>query len=492
MVRKLLTALDAQRLLIILLFTSIFVMAAQEVTNTDLWWHLASGRYIWERRGVPLYDPFSHTAFGRRWIDHSWLSQVVIYGVYRAAGFGGLAFLAAALITLAFVLVFLYSPGHLYIRVFATLLGALASAVTWEMRPHIFSFLFTALFLFILHLYKGRRGNYLPLLPVLMLIWANCHSGYIAGLIVLAVFIAGEGIKSLLGSAEERLQREEIRQLAMVALATLAVVALNPNTFRLYLYPLQTARIGPLQDFISEWASPNFHRLQFHPFIWVALLSLLALGMAGRRADLTDLLYLSTFGYMSLLAARNIPLFALVATPTSVRYGSEAWLAWRDRRGSRRNQPCYPSGLLVLNWLLLLLAVAGVLFWVTPTLSVSANLRAQEKVLPFQATAFLAQADLPKELFNSYNWGGFLIWQLYPRYRVFVDGRTDLYGEEVLEEYLKAYWASSQWREPLEKYNINSIVIEKDSTFATVLAESSDWQQVYADELAVVFVRESY
>jgi len=109
--------------------------------------------------------------------------------------------------------------------------------------------------------------------------------------------------------------------------------------------------------------------------------------------------------------------------------------------------------------------------------------------LPYEAADFLARNDLPPELFNSYNWGGFLIWRLYPQYRVFIDGRTHLYGEEVLEEYLKSYWASPQWHKPLERYNMNSIIIERDSAFAALLTESPNWQQVYADELAVVFVR---
>ncbi len=481
-------ALDAKRLLVIILFISIFAMAAHEVTNTDLWWHLATGKYIWETRNIPRQDIFSHTALGHRWINHSWLSQVVIYLSYRAFGFGGLAFMAAAIITLVFFLTFLGSPGHLYIRVFATLLGALASAITWEMRPHLFSFLLAALFLFILFLYQERQRNCLFLLPLLMLLWANSHSGYIAGFILVGLLLVGEGTKYLFGSAKGRIEARRWRQLLTWGSISLAVVVLNPNTFRLYLYPFQTASIGPLKN-LSEWASPNFHLLQFHPFIWMLLLSMVTLGFSARRADLTDLLYLLVFGYMSLLAARNISLFALVATPVLAKYGSLAWHSWRGGEES-------PTGVhlrgwqLPLNWFILLLVLVGCIVKVSPTFTPSANLAAQKRTLPYEAVDFLTREDLPPELFNSYNWGGFLIWRLYPQYRVFIDGRTDLYGGEVLEEYLKAYWASSQWREPLERYDINSIIIERDSTFATLLTESPNWEQVYADELAVVFVRE--
>jgi hypothetical protein len=218
------------------------------------------------------------------------------------------------------------------------------------------------------------------------------------------------------------------------------------------------------------------------------LLSMVTIGLSARRIDLTDLLYLLVFGYMSLLAARNISLFALVATPVLAKYGSLAWHSWRG--GEEPPIGVRPQGWqLPLNWFILLLVVVGCIVKAGPTFTLSANLEAQKRTLPYGAADFLTREDLPPELFNSYNWGGFLIWRLYPQYRVFIDGRTDLYGGEVLEEYLKAYWASSQWREPLERYDINSIIIERDSIFATLLTESPDWQQVYADDLAVVFVR---
>jgi len=486
-VKRLFVALSAERLMVLVLLLCIFFMAADEVTNTDIWWHLATGQHIWQTRSIPRQDIFSHTVVGKRWIDHSWLSQVVIYLTYRGFGFGGLAFLAAGIITVVFLITFIASSGHLYIRVFATLLGALASAITWEMRPHLFSFLFVALFVLVISLYRERRRNHLFLLPVLMFIWANSHSGYVAGLLLVGILLVGEGAKHLLSFGGDGMEARSWRQLLIWGSLSFVVIAVNPNTLRLYLYPIETLTIGPLKN-LSEWASPDFHSLQFHPFIWMLLLSILTLGLAARRLDLTDLLYVLVFGYMSLLAARNISLFALVATPVVAKNGSLAWRSWRGSEG--HSGPLRPRGWQVpLNWSILLLVLAGCIVKAGLTFTPSANLAAQKRALPFEAADFLAQNDLPRELFNSYNWGGFLIWRLYPQYRVFIDGRTDLYGEEMLEEYLAAYWASSQWHEPLERYDINSIVIEKDSTFATLLAESPSWQQVYADELAVVFVR---
>lgn len=479
--------LMTKRLMVAVLLLCIFFMAAREVTNTDVWWHLATGKHICETRSVPREDIYSHTASGKRWIDHSWLSQVIIYLTYRGFGFGGLAFLAAAVITLVFLLAFLGSSGHLYTRIFATLLGALTSAVTWEMRPHIFSFLFVALFVFILLLHRQRRGNYLFVLPVLMLLWANSHSGYVAGLILVGILLVGEGAKHLLGWGSARMEVRRWKELLIWGSVCLVVIAINPNTLRLYLYPLETASIGPLK-YLSEWASPNFHSLQFHPFIWMLLVSILTLGLAAKRLDLTDLLYVVVFGYMSLLAARNISLFALVAIPVVSKYGSVAWRSWRG--GEQPSRALRPQRWRVaLNWSILLVILVGCVAKAWLTFTPQANLAAQKRALPHDAADFLAQNAVPRELFNSYNWGGYLIWRLYPEYRVFIDGRTHLYGEEILEQYLAAYWGSPEWREPLEIYGINSVIIERDGSFATVLTESPSWEQVYADELAAVFVR---
>ncbi len=243
-------------------------------------------------------------------------------------------------------------------------------------------------------------------------------------------------------------------------LISLPAVLINPNTVKMIPYAYQTVSIGPLQAFIQEWSAPDFHNLQFHPFIWLLLLTLVAMGLSRRRADWTDLILLCGFGYMGLLAVRNVALFALVAAPILARYATAALdelalsprLSWLGMLTHTLPLPRPRRSIVALNVTLLVvvLAAAGVM--------VGLNLvRLQDsevwgKGLPLQAVDYLREHDLPGQMFNTYNWGGYLIWALYPDKPVFVDGRTDLYAfNGVLDDYVQVQLARPGWQEILDQ-----------------------------------------
>ena len=142
--------LSTRRLFVLLLFIGLFAMTLRPVADPDFWWHLRSGQWIVETGAIPHTDPFSHTNLGKPWIAHEWLSEVIIYGLYRLGGLPLLIFTFGTVITIAFGLVYLRSPGKPYIAGFALLLGALATAPTWGVRPQMFSLLLGSLFLYLL------------------------------------------------------------------------------------------------------------------------------------------------------------------------------------------------------------------------------------------------------------------------------------------------------------------------------------------------------
>jgi hypothetical protein len=266
------------------------------------------------------------------------------------------------------------------------------------------------------------------------------------------------------------------------------------------LYPFKTVGIGALRDYIQEWASPDFHQFHLHPFIWMVLLILAAVGLSRRRIDFTDLVLTSFFCYMALWAGRNIALFALVAAPVLMRYGAEAmktlWEAIRTFDVEQgiliqlgRKQIAPGPWLTGLNWLILILLLSLCVLKVYQPLRSEVNLAAQEGYLPVEAVRFIRANNLPGPMFNSYNWGGYLIWHLYPDYPVFIDGRTDLYDDEFIQEYVKVTLARPGWREVLDRYEVNFILIESDSILAAFLAEGDEWQSVHADTIANVFLR---
>ena len=104
------------------------------------------------------------------------------------------------------------------------------------------------------------------------------------------------------------------------------------------------------------------------------------------------------------------------------------------------------------------------------------------------AVAYIQEQSPPGQLFNSYNWGGYLLWAL-PEYPVFVDGRTDLYNDELIGEWISVMRVEDGWQDVLDEYNINLILIEAGSTLDRVLEREQEWQLAYSDELSVVYYR---
>jgi hypothetical protein len=481
--------LTLDRLVTAIVFIAIFTMAVRVPADTDTWWHLQSGRWIVQNRAIPRSDPFSHTRLGQPWIDHSWLAQIILYEAYGVLKYAGLALLVAAPVTAAYVSVWHQCrEGNRWLRAFTLIVAAATSGVIWAARPQIFSFALTALVAYLLHQFKHGRSGIIWWLPLVMLVWVNTHGGFAVGLILMVAYLFGETGNQLLRN--QGMPWREIGRLALVLGACLLVVPINPNGIQMWGYPFRTVGIGVLQDFIAEWRSPDFHQLHLHPFIWMLLAALTAIGLSGRRADFTDLTLVALFTYMSLLAGRNIALFALVAAPVIVRHGSSALAQWRERMGwsVERMMMTRARPLVALNWVLLGLVIVAALVKMSQPLSTAVNEQAQADSLPVQATAFLKDERPPGPIFNSYNWGGYLIWEL-PEYPVFVDGRTDLYDDAFLREYLSIVLAQDGWEEALESHGVNVVLIEPQSVLGRLLVERPAWEQVYADEMATIFVR---
>jgi hypothetical protein len=253
------------------------------------------------------------------------------------------------------------------------------------------------------------------------------------------------------------------------------------------LYPLRTVSIGVLRDFIQEWAAPNFHQPQTWPFIWLLLGTLLVAALTSRKLDWRDAIMLGGTAYSALLAARNIATFALVATPV-LAYYTDIWLG--ERRFRLNTWRISSRGpLLALNWLLLALALAGVAGKLLYEFEPKRIEQARSEVFPVGAVAFMKQLEPPGPLFNNYNWGGYLIWELRD-YLVYVDGRTDLFDEAFLRGYLSTYYAQPGWDKTLDDAGINTVLIESSSPLAQVLRLTDGWSTAYTDDRASLFLRD--
>ncbi len=491
--------LTMQRLMGAILFILLFTMAVRVPTDTDTWWHLRSGQVMVKEHTILRHDLFSHTRQGEAWINHSWGAQVILYGVYELFGGGaqpgatgniGLSLFTAALATAGMGLVYAMCAGNVYVRAFAVVLGAATAAVFWAPRPQMFSFVLAAGVLYLLYLYKRRHIDRLWLIPVLVVVWVNLHGGFAMAFLLLLGTLAGEALGNLAGDRRsEVMHGARLRKLATVTAVSVPAVAINPYGIRMLAYPFETVSIGALQDFIQEWAAPDFHLPQTWPFLAMLLALLAVLATSKERTDWMDLVLVIATAGMALMAGRNIALFAVVATPVLSRQ-ADAWLT--ERGWQLRPRRTVSRGMLFANWALLALVAVGALAKIATTLSERTLRQTQEEFFPVQLADYLQQTSPAGRLFNSYNWGGYLIFAA-PGVPVFVDGRTDLYGDDLLERYLEVILLRDGWQQTLDEYEIDLIAIESDSTLAGALRLLPDrWHELRFDEgRSALFVRQA-
>jgi len=483
--------------LVIALLIALFALSTRETVDPDLWWHLATGRVIVGTRSIPRHDVFSYTVPDHEWITHEWLAQVAMYGLYQAGGLPALLLATSAVVTLAFALLYLQCDGRPHLAVFAVLLGALASAVTWGPRPQMLTLALAAAFTYLLFHYRRGRRWVLVLYPALTALWVNLHSGFFLGFVLLGLVLLGELAAHLLDyRTPETLSLRQIRDLALALGACVLAALLNPNGARILVYPFETLGSQAMQRYIQEWASPDFHQPAYWPLALLLFGGVASLALSARRRSLTDVGLFGAFGLAALHAARHIPLFAVVATPILTRYLAQVQLGrlcWDLGRRSEWLPPDRPSAvgrggvwLIVLNWALVLLLALGGAARVAGVLR--DNRDVENTHYPVAALSALETQGLAeRRIYNSYNWGGYLLWRGVP---VFIDGRADVYGDAFMDEYVQAYQLRGDWRQPLKRYGVEVVLIESGSSLAALLEESDEWARAYRDDLAVVYVRQ--
>ena len=478
--------LTIERAAFIIIFALLFALATRIPIDTDSWWHIRSGEHTLTQ-GMIHADPFSFTFNGQLWINHSWGSQVVMYGFWQVAGNLGLALFTSILATTGMYMVYRMSAGNVYLRGFALVIGAATAAVFWSPRPQMFSFFLSAIVLYLLYLYKRENVDRLWLIPVVMLLWVNLHAGFSIAFILMGGMIAGEVLANIFNAGGEHvISWVRLRKLVIVALVSAVVLVINPYGTQIYSVPFQTVSIGALQEFIQEWNSPNFHERQTWPFVALLLGVLGAAGASKRRLDWSDFVLVSGTAFMGLMAGRNIALFAVVTTPV-LTYHLQAIL---EERGWVIQPIRRPTRMMArINVVLVAVILIGSLAKVLLVLDAETVADAQAMFLPVDATRYFNTNDVTGPVFNSYNWGGYLIFNA-PHEPVFVDGRTDLYGDEFLQTYLQAAVGGEGWRETLAEYNIQTVFVEARSGLARHLRDEPGWNLAYEDDLAVIFTRE--
>ncbi len=382
------------------------------------------------------------------------------------------------------------------------LLAMSASTIHFLARPHVLSWLFTLIFFWLLdsterNYFKGvGRHRKLWALPLVMLVWVNVHGGFVLGFVLIAVFwfgsvwtwfrTKGTGIEEVLHKIAAG---RRVRDLTRVGLASLAASLVNPYGWKLHahIYSYLTDRF--LMDHIEEFQSPNFHGIAEKCFLILLVLSLAVLVTSGRKLRTSEGLLVLFITYAGLYASRNIPVASvLLAMIVGPWLPDPKWLRNFSLRTSATELNLKPHLWPILCGIAtFLIAASG--GWIGSHSVMDAHFDARR--MPVQAVNYLDSRDLQGPILSPDYWGGYLIYRLYPKARVVVDDRHDLYGAEFLQSYLRMMHVERGWDDFLRDHPARCVLLPRNSPLATILGNSADWRSVYADDIAIVFVKSS-
>ena len=465
----------------VVLFLGLLAMTARNAVDPDLWWHLRAGQWIVENGRIPHVDTFSFTRAGHAWIAHEWLSEVIFYQLWKHGGPIALIIFSAVVTSAGFMVLYLRCPGKRSLAAAATAIGALAAAPCWGVRPQMFTFACASLLLWLI--WRGEsRPALLLWIPPLFLLWLNLHGGFALALALLVAYGAGLLVEAALGTTPWRQARPILTRVLLLFLACVALVPLNPSGARLYRYPFDTVRSPTMRSFIVEWFSPNFHEALYLPFLVLCLLLLTAFA-SGRAKPKARVLVPVLFTLLAALdAVRHIPIFVLTAIPVlagalPVRSG------WREgflRRAQSRPWLFFPAAIVTL------MLIFVVVRWTILGRHQSAL---EAKEFPQKAVSFLRENQQPQRIFVYYDWGGYAIWKLYPEYRVFADGRADLYGDHLLESIRTLVQLRSGWQEIIQRWQIETVLIPPNCALAQALPLEPNWHVIFSDSKAILLVK---
>jgi hypothetical protein len=486
------------RLVLVITFLLIFIMAARTPLDTDMWWHLRAGEEMLRTGQVLQTDIFSFTRAGAHWMNVFWLADLGMALLFRWGGFLAISAAVAVAATLSMLLVLLQSEGPAFIKSAVLLLGSMVCSLVWSPRPQVLSLVLVALTGYLLYLYKWRGIDRLWALPLVFILWSNVHGSFMIGLIQIGAVVAGEILNHLFNiQTDNRLPWRKIIRLGVFGLVCGLVVLINPTGLDVWKLPIYTANMRATVQLIPEWASPDFHQLLQQSMLWLLLAAVASIGLAGRMMDGADLITLIGFTYLALLARRSFGVSAIVILPVLLRSISVALTTWPERAPWTRRwlasapKQAAPGRFLALKKAvnlslvsLLMLAALGKLYIVSYPALVNYY---EAQSFPSQATAWLADHAPGVRIFNEYNWGGYLLWKL-EKNRLFVDGRADLYGDALLEEWSATSQASPGWQDTLTRYQVDLVMLAPDRPLLKAV-DAAGWKLVYQDQQAVIYAK---
>jgi len=461
------------------------------LTTSDVWVHLRTGIWILQNHAIPHTGLFSRYS-NLPWNDSNWGFDVLLGAMYHLCGLRAIPILLIALKVALAVVTFLLARSTRASFWGAVLLSAVAQYVIPNLQPlpYVLSIVFFALEL--RRLFDSRRtgkSRNLFWLPALFVVWANLHLQFVAGLILLGLFLIAVLIESVLrahgaGWLSAQVRPLDPKQVGIVSLLSLLATFANPYTVHLLPAAFRVLYSSVSFGHFTEMNSMSFRQPQEYALMLLVMMAYLALGRC-RSLALFELMALMAGTLVAFRVARDgwlvvLPAVAILSFGFQfVRQGSEA-LPRKGLAGER----AWVAGLTVA-----VVAIAAAL--------VPSSKALMDKIsakFPVKACEYIEANHLLQPLFNAYDWGSFVTWYL-PQYPVVVDSRVELYGSDILGTYFDVVTGKELMESQPMVTSSGTLLLEKQYAMSKALTDlpalRAQYRLVYSDEIASVFVPQS-
>jgi hypothetical protein len=471
------------------------------LADADVGWHIRTGEYILNHHTIPTHDLYSFSKPDAPWYAWEWLTDVIYGGLHRIAGLKAIVVLSAILIALfAVTLVrrMVHRGAHLFVALAIALLGVGGSSMHFLARPHLMTLVLLSISVWMIEEDRKHPNPRIWWLVPLTIVWTNLHGGFLALIVVLGLATLGSAIEAWFGSAGTTI-RDAVRY-AKLTLACSAASLVNPYGWNLHRHVAEYLRSDWIRNVVQEFQSPTFRAENMLQFEALLLIGVIVAGAQFRRWKIVEGLWIVVWAHMALGSVRHAPVFIAVTAPIIASQLSDWWnmctrkvrksslpgilnaMAADALKGFRRTS-AWPAAVVAV---LILMGPP-----LTPTQTIKWPQDFPEFVFPVKIVHAHSDLILRSRVLTTDQWADYLIY-VNPAQKVFIDGRSDFYGPEVGNDYLRLTNGVWEWRQLLDKYRFNLALVPVESALAQILKLAPEWRVLEDDGKRILLVRNPY
>ena len=501
------------------IFGVLVISANIEIKDLDLWLHIAMGKFITLHRSIPSVDMLSCSVGGSPWVNHEWLFQIIIYNIFNVFGGDGLILMQVIVVSLTMlILLFLgYNKNRQLLTAVVLFFLYMVYQHRFTIRPDIFSLLFFSIYIFVLSLHIDKKWS-IVVLFIVQIIWSNMHGYFFFGPLFVCIGIFSEFIKRHLRLPYEwndsgRLTDDEYKRMKVILLFVLAACLFNPLFIKGAWYPISvffsfSGENIIFFDYIQELQRPVTWSTLFDPnrFLYYKILiglSFLSFVFNRRRIDISALLFWIIFLIFSLIASRNTPFFAfaayLVFITNTINLDFKDIVPIRFSEEKFFHLTSIIFKLLFLVWMIgFFQAISLRSYYDFDKYELKSEFRGISlRSFPNKAVDFLVENKVQGNFFNDFNSGAYLLGRTFPDIKVFIDGRTEVYGGKFFKDYQKIWEKGDAqlFEKAVSEHKITGAFLNSTrhhipKKILNYLYSHDDWHVVYFNYDAVIFLRD--